>query len=270
MVATEKKTKWHSPIYRGLQLDLREAVLHFDDNVSLSEEALEIDAVIVKDADVQVENDIGAIFKGHNICEFKSETDYFSIADYSKVIGYASLYSAFKNVLMTDVTITIIVTKYPQKLVKFLESSRSLKVQDKGNGIHYVIGDIYPVQLLETKKLSENNLFLKNLRSNLTTVDMQKTLQALKEAGVVDKRDTYLECLIKTNPGAFREVVKMSEAIREIFLKAGEEDGWLDDWSKKKIKDRDIEIARGFKQDNIPLSVIVKNTGLSLQEVEAL
>jgi len=72
--------------------------------------------------------DIGKIFRGHNICEIKSVTDYFAISDYAKVIGYASLYAAFKNVLMTDITITIVVTKYPRKLVKFLEKERGLKV----------------------------------------------------------------------------------------------------------------------------------------------
>ena len=85
--ANEKKTKWHSPIYRGLQLDLRGSALKFVDNVSLSEEALEIDAVITKDNDIQVENDIGAIFKGHNVCEFKSVTYAFKI----KAMGYTIL-----------------------------------------------------------------------------------------------------------------------------------------------------------------------------------
>ena len=266
----EKTTKWHSPIYRGLQLDLRGNTLQFEDNVSLSEEALKIDAVVIKDADVQVEKDIGEIFKGHNICEFKSETDYFSIADYSKVIGYASLYSAFKNVLMTDITITIVVTKYPQKLVSFLENDRCLKVQDRGNGIHYIIGDIYPAQILETKKLSDDNLFLKNLRSNLTNTEMKKTLQALEKAGIVDKRDVYLACIIESNWEIFREVMKMIPELKERFLETAEEDGWLDEWGRKRDIERAREIARGLKQDNVPFSVIVKNTGFTLQEVEAL
>ena len=40
--AKENKTKWHAPIYRGLQLDLRENALQFEDNISLSAESLEI------------------------------------------------------------------------------------------------------------------------------------------------------------------------------------------------------------------------------------
>ena len=262
----EKKTKWHSPIYRGLQLDLRGNSLQFEDNISLSEEALEIDAVVIKDANIEVANDIGTIFKGHNICEFKSVTDYFSIADYSKVIGYASLYSAFKNILITDISITIIVTKYPQKLVKFLENERGLKVQDQGNGIHYIIGDIYPVQILETKKLSDDNLFLKNLRNNLTGAEMKQTHQALDEAGVVDKRDVYLACIIDSNLEVFREVMNVVPEFKERFLEMAEEDGWL--------VDRDIEkaktIARNFLRFGRPIEEVAVATELPIEMVKTL
>ena len=248
----EKKTKWHSPIYRGLQLDLRGNPLQFEDNISLSEESLEIDAVVIKNADVQVDKDIGAIFKRYNICEFKSITDYFSISDYAKVIGYASLYSAFKGADMTDITITIVVTKFPKKLVKYLETKRSLKIQDKGKGIHYITGDIYPVQILETKKLSDDNLFLKNLRSDLTTVEMKKLLQALEEAGVVNKRDIYLACIIDTNWEIFREVMRMIPELKERFLETAEQDGWLDE----RDRGRDIEkakklIQRGYSVEDV-------------------
>ena len=240
--------------------------LQFEDNISLSEEALEIDAVIIKDADVQVKNDIGTIFKGYNICEFKSVTDYFSISDYAKVIGYASLYSAFKGACMTDITITIVVTKYPQKLVKYLESERGLKVQDQGNGIHYIVGDIYPVQILETKKLSDDNLFLKNLRNNLTNTEMRNTLQALEKAGVVDKRDVYLACIIDSNLEVFREVMNVVPEFKERFLEMAEEDGWLEDWGKK----RDIEKAREMLSDGEPAEKVSKWMKLPLETVKSL
>ena len=269
------KTYWHSPIYRGLQLDLRGIPLEFEDNITLSEEALEIDAVVIKGTGVKIEKDIGAIFKGYNICEFKSITDYFSISDYAKVVGYASLYSAFKNADMTDITITIVVTKFPKKLVKYLKTERGLTVQNKGKGIYYILGDIYPVQILETKKLSDDNLFLKNLRGDLTAVEMKNLLQALEEAGVKDKRDTYLACIIDTNWEIFREVVKMIPELKERFLETAEQDGWLSDRDRERDRERDrqrdIESARTLKLNNVPITVILQTTKtLSLEEVEAL
>ena len=179
----ERKTMWHSPIYRGLQLDFRGDSLEFQDEFPLSDEALIIDAVVWKEADTQSSKDIGKIFRGHNVFEFKSEQDSFSTSDYAKVIGYASIYAALKNVPMTDVTISIVVTMYPREVVRFLREERGLEVEDKGNGIHYVVGEVYPVQILETKALSRNNLFSRNLRSNLTPVELQETLQALEKLG---------------------------------------------------------------------------------------
>jgi len=37
-----------------------------------------------------------------------------------------------------------------------------------------------------------------------------------------------------------------------------------------KINEELKEVAREFNEDNVPLNVIVKKTGLTLQEVEAL
>ena len=99
---------------------------------------------------------------------------------------------------------------------------------------------------------------------------MKKTLQALEDAGVTDKHDIYLACIIESNWEIFREVMSMIPELKERFLATAEEDGWLKDRDSRMVKERDIEIARGFKRDNMPFSVIVKNTGLTLQEVEAL
>jgi hypothetical protein len=264
-----KKTDWHNPIYRGLQLDLREEPLHFQDEYPLSVEALRIDAVVTKDASTQVKKDIGRLFKCHNLFEFKSEKDSFSKHDYMKVIGYASLYAAFKHVDVSDITITIVVTMYPREAVRFLEKQRGLTVQDMGNGIHYVRGDVFETQILESREL-HNNIFLKNLRSNLAPVALKETLEALKQAGVADKRDAYLERIVKANWNAFREVAKMDVAFKEIFLKTAEEDGWLEERDKKKMMEEKLEIVKNLRDDGVPIKVIAKNTGLSFQEIEKL
>ena len=67
-------------------------------------------------------------------------------------------------------------------------------------------------------------------------------------------------------------MMKLSDtAIRDIVVMALAEDmGLLDEWRQKRDLEKAREIARGLKQDNVPFSVIVKNTGLPLQEVEAL
>ena len=42
--------------------------------------------------------------------------------------------------------------------------------------------------------------------------------------------------------------------------------GWLEELKKNEAR----EIARGLMKDNVPIQVIERNTGLTVQEIEAL
>jgi len=261
------KIYWHGAFYEALQLELHQYKewLAFDDEYRLSEEALRMDVLVVKkNKDVQIEKNIGRIFKGHNIFEYKSETDNFSLWDYNKVLGYAFMYSAFEKVPMPDITISISLTIFPRELIKILENERGYIVQRLDNGIHYIEGDVVPIQLLESKNLSaEENLFLRNLRSNLSSEDMLKTLQLYKERKPLNEKDVFLDRLVKANLRAFKEAMNMSEAVKEIFLAGAEEHGWL--------VDRDIEnlkvVAKRMLLDGESVERVAKWTELSLNTV---
>jgi len=236
------KIYWHDPFFKGLKLVLHEYPLEFEKEYQLSEESLKVDVVVKKEKDIQIDKDIGKIFKSHNLFEFKSEKDTFSIWDYSKIIGYAGLYSSFRKVLTTDITISIVLTIFPRKLVDFLEIERHLTIQYIGDGIHYIKGDIFPIQILESKKLSSENLILKHLRSDLNAIELRETLQSYTELAPIDAKCAYLNGLIQANPKIFVEVMKMSGAMMEIvyqaigehglsenLLKSAEKNGWLED-----------------------------------------
>ena len=122
------------------------------------------------------------------------------------------------------------------------------------------------VQILETKKLSDDNLFLKNLRSDLTAVEMKNLLRALEKVGVVDKRDIYLACIIDTNLDVFRKVMKMVPEFKERFLEIAEQDGWLTD----RDRGRDIEKAKKMLRDGEPIEKVSNWMELPLDIVRAL
>ena len=48
--------------------------------------------IIEKRKGVQIQNEIGKIFRGHNIIEYKSPDDGMTIDDFFKTLGYAFLY----------------------------------------------------------------------------------------------------------------------------------------------------------------------------------
>ena len=72
---------WHEPFQEVLQLELNQYKdsLRFDNDHRLSEEALRMDVVVIKkDKDVQIDKNIGKVFKGTNIFEYKSESVTFT------------------------------------------------------------------------------------------------------------------------------------------------------------------------------------------------
>ena len=241
----QEKIYWHGAHFEALQLELHEYLdaLSFKKEHELSKEALRMDTLIIKKIrDVEIAKNIGKIFKNHNIVEYKSETDNFTLWDYNKILGYAFIYSSFEKVQMSDITISISLTIYPRELIKTLKSY-GLAVRNSENGIYTITGDIVPIQILESKNLSEEeNLFLRNLRSNLSGVDMQKTLETYKERKPLDDKNVFLDRLIKANPDAFMEAMNMfTDGVRDIFLEGADRYGWLAN------RDSNLEIEKAKK-----------------------
>ena len=264
------KIYWHEAFFEALQLELYQYkdALKFINEHLLSKEALRMDVLVIKkEKDIQIQKNIGRLFKGHNIFEYKSESDSFSLWDYNKILGIAFLYSSFEQVAMSDITVSIALTVFPKKLVKFLKNERGLNVRKIGDGIYYIDGDIVPIQVVESKKLSsDSNMFLHNLRSNLSAEDMLCTLQSYKERKPLDDKNVYLDRLIRANIVAFKEVTEMSEAVKEIFLETAEENGWLDD----KIEQERKKIARKFLLLGVPIEKVAEAAELSIETVESL
>ena len=166
----------HEAFYEALKFELHryKDFLEFQNEHQLSKEALRIDVLVVKkNTDVQIKKNIGKIFREHNIFEYKSELDSFSFWDYNKVMGYAFLYSSFEKIPLSEITVSVALTMFPREAVKSLKHEHGFSVQDLGNGIYYIEGGLVPIQILESKRLSKkNNLFLRNLRSNLSMDDI--------------------------------------------------------------------------------------------------
>ena len=194
-----------------LELELYQLQLEFVDELQLSKEPLRIDVVIIKkESGTKIKKNIGHIFEDYNIFEFKSTNDSLSIWSYIKVIGYAVIYSAFKKVPLDDITVSFVCNPHPRELFKYLKNERGFSIEEVMQGIYYVDGDIFKVQIIELKKLSDQeNLFLKTFRSDLTFHEV-KTL--------VDKSDkykgnelfaTYMARIMKANQEVSKEVMNV-------------------------------------------------------------
>jgi len=120
---------------------------------------------------------------------------------------------------------------------------------------------------LESKELSkEENLFLRNLRSNLSSEDAKEVTEAYKEIKPFEEKNVYLDRLIQANQQAFREAIILGEAAKALFLETADEEGWF----VERDKQRNIEIAREMLLDGEPIEKVSKWMKLPLETVKSL
>lgn len=265
---TKDKIYWHDAHHEALQLELYQYkdVLEFKKELQLSKEALRMDTLVIKKLkNVKINKNIGKIFRNHNIVEYKSEQDSFDFWDFQKVLGYAHIYSSFEKVDMSEITVSLSLTIYPREFIKTLENRHGFTVTNFANGIYHIYGGVVPFQILESKNLPESeNLFLRNLRSNLNKLDMYKTMQAYKERKPLNDKNVFLDRLVNANPNAFKEALGMfTETNRGIIMEAIEENGWLDGRETKRLK----EVAKKMLLRGTSVEIVAEDTGLSLNTV---
>jgi hypothetical protein len=180
-----EKTQWHPAFYEGLQIDLykHKDRLVFEAEHKLTTEPLSIDILIIKKPpDVNIDSDIARIFRAINIVEFKSPDDSFSVRDFYKIRAYANLYLATASsdskidatINQTDITLTIAAVRYPKGLIEHLINQLGYSISPVTDGVYYVSGDLFPIQILELKKLSsEEYTCLKSLSGSLNFKELE-------------------------------------------------------------------------------------------------
>ena len=134
--------QWHLGFYGAAEIELisNKDELEFQREYNLGKEPLRMDLLIIKKpANVQIENEIGHIFKKYNVVEYKSPDDSLSIDDFYKTIGYACLYKglgeSINEVPAEELTVSIFRESFPRELFKALETSGST-IDEHSQGIY--------------------------------------------------------------------------------------------------------------------------------------
>jgi hypothetical protein len=174
-----------------MELEQYQDQLEFQPEYPLTSEPLEIDVVILKKAPKAViDKNIARIFKRINLLEYKSPEDYFSVKDFYKVSGYAFLYAALNHTPIEEMTVSIIETRHPRELLKYLREHHC-SVTETSSGVYVVSGYPMAIQVIERRKLSlKENLWLKGLSKRLKAAD----------AATITIDETGFPCRIKKHP----------------------------------------------------------------------
>lgn len=226
-LANVKHLQWHPAFYAGLQIEFAHEAdkLIFENEHHIGTKPKQIDVLVIKkETDTPIEKNIGRMFRKHNIIEYKSPTDTLNIDDFYLVHAYACLYKSDTNTVNAisaqDITITLVCPHYPRSLIKHLKKVRNYKIQHVENGIYYIHGDFFPIQLLVTQELTnEQNLWLHNLTNNIHDSAVITTLLNEYEQHYEEKYyQSVMNVITKANTEKFREVTGMCEALEEIYL----------------------------------------------------
>ncbi|MDD3403731.1 MAG: 3-isopropylmalate dehydrogenase [Hespellia sp.] len=222
----KKKVQWHPAFAQALQIELEEESenLEFEEEHLLGSKPMQIDVLVVKKIrDIAIRKNIGRIFRKHNIIEYKSPEDSFSINDFYKVYGYACFYQSDTEKISVidpeELTITIVCNQYPRKVIKHLEACRGIKAHRKEKGIYYLEGDPILIQLLVTKELTaEANLWIRSLRTDITSEqEISYICNEYEKHKSSKKYAAAMDAIMRGNWEKMKEVKYMCDAIKELF-----------------------------------------------------
>ncbi len=228
--------QWHPAFYCAIRLALRkEEGLEYIDEYSLTDKPLQIDLMIVrKSRDNIIHNQIGKLFKGHNIIEYKSPDDKLNINTFYKSMAYACLYQSSpthaKSINPNDITITLIRDRKPVKLIRELDSL-GFMVTETEKGIYLVHNALFETQIIVSSLLdSLDNKWLKSLCRDMTQ-ELYFNLYEDIHNNLNDEEKTLAEPVVqlvsianKDRINTWREEYNMCQALKEIMRPDFEED----------------------------------------------
>lgn len=145
---SEVKVQWHSGFVAAINLELsaNRNDLVYEKKYNLNTKPLEIDLLVIKkDKDVRIENEIGKIFRGSNILEYKWPEAHLDIDTFYKSGAYASLYKTYGETVnerkADDITVTIVRDRKPEGLLKYFKEY-GVRVETPYDGIYYVLDEV--------------------------------------------------------------------------------------------------------------------------------
>ena len=220
------RNKWHPAFCAAAELELRDnrEDLSFNREYNLSKEPLQIDLLVIKKPPhVKIKNEIGHLFRQHNVVEYKSPKDSLNIDDFYKTLAYAFLYKSLAKevdgIPVSQLTLSLVRQGYPREMVKKLEAE-GMQIQRQYPGIYYVEGAPIPAQIIATNELdAENHRSLSVLTSKLSEADAREFLAEAKRyanKGDINNINAVLKVSSDANYAVYdalmRRDVKMTDA----------------------------------------------------------
>jgi len=227
----DTKIQWHPGFVAAMNLEFagNRDDLIFEKEYNLNTKPLEIDLLVIKkETTVQIENEIGMFFKGHNIMEYKSPKDHLDIDAFYKAMGYACLYKSYGRTLderkAEDITLTLVRETKPEGLFQYF-GEHGYPISSPYKGIYHIGGKVlFPTQIVVTKELDKaSHIWLRALSEKLERQDMEELVGRIRQlSGRQDKEfaDSVFQVSIGANQRIMEEMkgdADMNQALLELM-----------------------------------------------------
>lgn len=300
------KIQWHPAFCSAVRLELKEnrGDLQYAHEYNLNRKPIQIDLLVVtKSDDIKIDNEIGKIFKRHNIMEYKSPEDEMNIDTYFKTLAYACLYKAggltVDAIKYDEITISLVRAAKPLKLFKWFEAG-GYKVTNPYPGIYYIKKTgFFDTQIIVSKELNfESHIWLSSLKINIEpkeTIELMESYEGIVTKAEREFADSVVATVLEANPEAERQLKEESDmaselwetfkAEREKAERLGREVGWregiekglqegiekgLQEGIEKGLQEGRLEvIVSMLKQGRLTLEEAAQEAGISCQKLEA-
>ena len=211
------KIQWHPGFVAAMNLEFAEQRknLVFEKEYNLNTKPLEIDLLVIKkDVSVKLINEIGDIFRGHNIMEYKSPEDHLDIDAFYKAGAYASLYKAYgettDEIKADDITVSLVREAKPRGLFQYFKE-HNYSISNPYHGIYYIEERVlFPTQIIVIGELdSVSHIWLGALSEKMSKQDMLELFKSIsKLSGKADREfaDSVLEISIGANKQIMEEL----------------------------------------------------------------
>jgi len=175
---------------------------------------------------------------------------------------------------ITDLTLTFVESRYPRKLLAHLRQIRGFTVAEKSLGIYTVIGDILPIQIINSRKLvMEENIWLKGLGNRLDIPYIRRVMDEIMQQDKDARIRAYLGVITRANKALFKEAFNMHDPvtyIAETFADTKVAEKWKAIGETVGEERKAFDIARNLISLGLPPETVVSATGLDLDKVQSL
>jgi hypothetical protein len=158
-----------------------------------------------------------------------------------------------------------------------LRKIRGYRVEKTSPGIYTVVGDIIPIQIIDQRRLSEEeNLWLKGLYDNLDVPEINRVAGAIEQLGKSARVGAYWNAIGRANAEKLKEALQMARStltLEQVLEDVGLTAKWeakAEARTRAQFHQEKLEGARKQKALGVSTDMISAGFGFSLQEIEAL